>query len=179
MASTLDPINVVAGKNVYELSPPIGANIRNVTRIWYLGRELKVINNDDSAVGAETYNPDFATADIAVGDPTCALYDYVTRTISFDRLPLAAEAKGITVRCALSPSRTATTVPDFLLSDYEDAIANGAISRIARIPAQGYTDQSTAALSQSIYAAARHSATIRANKASARSESRVAMRPFA
>lgn len=55
-------------------------------------------------------------------------------------IPTVAVAGGLTYRLALKPLRTATEVEDFLLEDYYQTLAKGALSVLLRIPKKAWTD---------------------------------------
>lgn len=176
---TLDPIDTTALITEYDLSPPAGALIHAVNNSWFKGRPLTVANTDSNHIRPEIFNNQFPGANVQPGDPLLLIVNYADKTFTLDPAPQYTESKTLTLRATLKPTRASQSVPDILLQEYEFAISQGAISRLARIPGQSFTDMNVAAIASGFYGDARHSATIRANKTFARSQARVAMRPFA
>lgn len=176
---TLDPISSVVGENKYELSPPIDATIHSVVSAWYKDMPVEVINSDSGVVRPEFYNDKFSNARNDLGDPTALLVDINNKQMTLYPTPKNSDAFALTVRAVLRPSRTAMKVPDFLLHDYEYAITQGAIARIARMPGNDFSDLNTAAMAAGVYMNAKGAAKVRSNKTFARSQVSVKMRPLA
>jgi hypothetical protein len=176
---TLDPVSTVYGMRTYDLSPPIGANIVSVTKAWHRNIEIKVINGDARSIRPELYNDSFQGAGNNPGTPRLLLVDFENSAMVLDPPPSTTEDNALTIRVVLKPSRTAQSVPNLLLEEYEYAISQGAIARIASVPSQPFTDKQAALIANVEYLKARADAAIRANKTFARSQSAVRPRPFA
>lgn len=176
---TLEPITTVADTNIYGIDAPLTSDVIEIKHAWYKSTRLKIINGDVRDIKAEFYNSEFPDAHVIKGDPRTLLVDYEQKVFSVSPVPEDAVSKALTIRVALKPTRNTMTVPDFLLTDYEYAITQGAIGRIAEIPAQAFTSTAMALSAKSAYAVERHNAAVRANKTFARSQTSVAQRPFA
>jgi hypothetical protein len=189
---TLPPINTVANEMAYVVNPPVintivgntltvtpsATQIHSLVRIWYLTIEIGILNDDSGLVRPEFYNTNFSTADVAAGFPRAGLYDRVTGTLTLNRAPTQSDVAALTIRAAMIPDASATTVPDFLLQDYSFAIAQGVISRIADIPGATFTNPGLAVKADMNYRSAKSRARVRANRGMARAGVAVAFRPF-
>lgn len=175
---TLDSIDVAANTREYLVQPPLNSQILSIAGAWYKRRPIGILNADSSQLVPEQLASGFAGEQTAPGEPNTVLYSLVDKSITVNPVPASDLTAAITLRVVLRPTRTATTVPDFLLTDYEYAIAQGAISRITRIPGQTFTDFATSALTEREYISARNQAMVRANKTFSRSQASIKMRPF-
>lgn len=176
---TLDPVATSYGIRRYDLSPPPNASIVRTVKVWHRNTELPLMNSDSRLLRPELYNDLFPNASNTPGIPRTALVDFENTQLAVDPAPNMSEPNALTVRVVLKPSRTATTVPDLLLNEYEYAIAQGAISRLAKVPSQPFTDTNIALAAAVEYRTLRHDAAIRANQNFSRSQTTVRGRPFA
>ena len=71
-------------------------------------------------------------------------------------IPIATAnvADSIQVRSILSSATTLTTLPDFIMHEYEEDLRNGALARLMRIPGKDWTNLTAASAYASLYKAA-------------------------
>ncbi len=70
----------------------------------------------------------------AKGEPTQYFHRNSHSEIMFNREPNKTEVQAMVCSFALKPMRTATTLPDFLYTDWLEAIESGALSRLLVMP---------------------------------------------
>ena len=137
----LAAISSVSGQAAYTLVPPAGTEVVAVKTLCYNGSRLQPTSED----GLDSL---YATSDwrSRTGTP---LYFYQTADTGVIRLfpaPESVVVGAIKVNAALRPAATATTVPDFLYTDWKDVIAAGTKFRLFMMTASAWGDPTKAAI---------------------------------
>ncbi len=164
----LDVFFTVDGRKVYDLDPPTSSHtIARVLSVECDGRVLNGLLQEDTA-GLST-------------DPSRPLAFYTTRTdneLLLNLYPIPDDRYRATAHVALKPTRTAQQLDDDLFTIWADAIIDGAISRIARIPGQPFTDVNYAMAMANSAREKTAKARIEAYNGRIRGGTAVKMRPF-
>lgn len=165
----LTAFSAVAGTSDYTLAAP-SANeaISRVLEVSVDGRAIRSVPSTD-AFGLQAQS----------GTPTSF---YTTRAGSQLKLvlyPTPDKAATVVVDAALKPTRTATQVQDDLYDLWLDTLAAGAVSRIAAIPGQSFTDFPLAAVKQAEFISGLKKARIDGRTGRVKASARVTLRPFA
>lgn len=174
---TTDPIDIKTGVATYEMDIPAGTEILSFRDAWVGTRPLKF-------VGTFSANTPFAQIDMVAGkkaplnDPV-EVFIRLPGTVVLYPTPKADLAKGLTVTLSLQPTLSADTIPDILANDWIEAIANGAVSRLASMPKQPFTDPAVAADASSIYSGYVGLAKLETWKGRGMADQQVTMRPLA
>ena len=85
-------------------------------------------------------------------------------------MPAETVGSAITMRVALKPSRTATTINDVLLEDYFEVISAGAKYRLLLSQGKPYTSPQLAAVERDFYISGINKAKQRATRGHLRSD---------
>jgi len=129
---TLDRISVVSDTRTYDLTVPVAQN----------GEVVSILNVKYKPDGAD--DDEFKRLDpisekqqdlldsgswsfLSSPRPNYFYSDFVNKQINFYQIPTEASASGLLVKVALRPIGPSDDVPDFLLTDFEDEIADGAL----------------------------------------------------
>ncbi len=171
----LDPMDAVQGVIENDLDTPNGTVTHQILEAWFNARALSQFKSGDVVSRPDAFNQLFAGANVVGGVP-CAVQLTPNNTFLFDVAPAFTSPAAITMKVATKPTRTATTVDDILF-EYADAIGQGAVSRLMRLPGQPFTSAAWS-LHQSTYESERTRARIRAEKSFGRAASYVRPRRF-
>lgn len=172
----LDPVTVVAGTSDYDLEPPTFQLVSKILKLWYKSTELSPMA-PDNIKNAEVYNRLFTDADTGRSDPRFFLQKDTT-TFSIYPVPKNTVANAITIRAALKPSRSASTVEDVLFQDYAETIAQGAKYRLLSMPGKPWMNGPASAAALSMFTAGVNVARQRASRGGTRADLRVQIRSF-
>lgn len=126
--------------------------------------------------GQTTYDLDLPGGAVLVkvyGLSGVGVVDLVEKTVMFDEVP----TETVTLRVALQPSRTATTIPDVVGERFGEAIAAGAIARMLIMPGKEWTNPQMAAYHMGVYEAGVSDALVR--RARGNSDHSLTVRPYA
>lgn len=174
---TTDPVDIKANVSTYELDIPADTEIVSFRDVWVGTRPLDIADQFgvltpyalvDSVAGAKAPTNDPVKAFVR---PPLTLVLYPT--------PKANLAKGLTARVAVRPTLTAEAVPDDLANDWLEAVVNGAIYNLAKLPSQPFSNPAVAAeaLTQVNYHTAQ--AKLETWRGKGMAEQTVSMRPLA
>jgi hypothetical protein len=133
-----DPITVVKGLIDYDFEPPTGYLVVKVMKAWIETRELEPVA-PDYIQDPVFYNPSFSGA-IKKEAPPMIYVQKDERSVSVYPFPDKTIPLGLTMRVALKPTITSTTVEDFILQDYAEVIASGTLFRLLASPNKPYTE---------------------------------------
>jgi hypothetical protein len=172
----LDPIDAIQGQIENDLDTPNGTLTHLILEAWYEGRPMGQFKSSDTSSQAEAFNLLFAGADVDGGVPKSVQLT-PTNTFLFDVAPAATSLAAVTMKVATKPNRTTTTVDDLLFNDYADAIGQGVVSRLMRIPGQTFTGKDWT-IYEGNYLSTRTGARIRADKSFGRAPTTVRSRRF-
>ncbi|MEN6540823.1 MAG: hypothetical protein ABFC67_14545 [Mizugakiibacter sp.] len=120
------PVAAVEATTAYSFAPPDGAKVERVLAAWLDGVPLTVKNATD-LLGVDDWKT-------ATGTPTHLV---VLNDTQFRLYPLGAGSVDLTV--TLKPSRAATTIDDAIFEAHVDAIADGAIGKLAALPGKPWS----------------------------------------
>jgi hypothetical protein len=167
-----DPVNIVAGRNDYDLDSPVAQMlVCKVMKAWYGTRVLTPTGPDDMD-DPTVYN---ATLQGGQGLPL----NYIQReerVITLWPRPTADAAGALTMRVALKPTRAALSVDDVLFEDWVEVIASGAKAMLQAMAAKAFTNPTLAIANQGAFLQGINRAQVRANKGNTRTNLSVRMR---
>lgn len=123
----LDTIYLVANLRDYDLDIPAGTEVVRLQRATVNGAPINV-------AGWSTLAVDLSSNESQGGRQILASSDLLTVTLGNEG---EAGAK-LQVQVALMPSRTATSIPDDVLSKHVDAVIEGAKYNLMRVPGPLY-----------------------------------------
>lgn len=123
---TLTAIDLVAAQASYALVTPTDSEVVRITQVT-ANSELLWRDSDADVIGdTQSADPKYLR-----DEPPFTLIDTLaTITLVTDEVPTASVTAGLTVIAALKPTATAATLPDFLFTQYSDAMRYGTLSRL-------------------------------------------------
>ena len=170
----IDNISVVKGQIDYDLDPPTGYKVCKIMKAWYLSNEL-IPTAPDMVAAPQVYNQSMTDAPSQNGIPG----GYIQKdneTFSVYPAPAESVANAITMRVALKPTRTSTSIEDFLFEDYAEVIAKGTLKRLMLQPAKTYSNNEMAVANNVMYEQGINSARQRSTRGYVRSSQQVKLR---
>lgn len=168
-----DPVTAIANIMDYDLEPPKDRLVVKIMSAWFKGNPLDPIAPDE--VHTPSIYNQRSGALVNKGDPRQYLQKDA-RTFSVYPIPQKTDAQSITMRVALKPTRSATTIDDLIYEEYAETVGRGAVSRLAISPGKPYSDEKLAAVSNALYLAGLNVARDRAQKGYVRSSKQVKLR---
>ena len=137
----LAAISSVANQAAYTLVPSVGTEVVAIKTLSYDGSRLQPTSENE-------LDGLYATSDwrVRTGTPLYFYQTADTGMVSLFPAPEAAVVGAIRINAALRPAATATTVPDFLYTDWKDAIAAGAKFRLFMMSSSAWGDTTKAAI---------------------------------
>lgn len=170
MRQKLDTFYCYNGRAQYDLDvPSCDYQIARVLSVKVNGRLLNGVLQEDK---------DDLPADQA-GTPLRFYTTRVDNALVLNLHPAPTERFPVVVEVALKPTRDTDRVDDELYNVWADAIIDGALSRICRVPNQPFSDVSFAAAMQASFADKTARAKIEGYHGRMRGNSTVKTRPFA
>lgn len=173
LQTDLDPITTIPTISDYDLEPPNNRLVVKIMKMWFKG-----VNLDPRALD-EIYTPSpFNTNSGALverSDPRF-YYQKDARTFSVYPIPNARDSLAITLRVALKPTRSATTIDDLIYEEYAETIGHGAITRLALSPDKPYSNPQLAAGRNALYISGLNVARQRAQDGYVRASKQVRIR---
>jgi hypothetical protein len=142
----LDPLTTVANIYEYDLEPPSGTVVHKVMWVVHEGVDLEPISTNL----LEQRLPKWRNRDNA-GTPQY----FVKNSQSLFWLvpvPQATSPSSTVLRVQLKPTHTSTACDDDVMTDYREAIINGALTRLLRMPSREWTDYNGASVFNSLFA---------------------------
>lgn len=131
-----DPVTVIYNIVDYDFEPPTNYLVSKIMKAWYKDTELQPVA-PDSISSALLYNSSFANAVKPNQDPS-VYTQKDERTYSIYPFPKETVASALTMRVALKPTRSSTTIEDSIFEDYAEVIGNGAKYRLMMSPNKPY-----------------------------------------
>lgn len=122
----LDPIDIVAGQQVYTMTLPTDADLSKVMRVIIDGVD-QIPLSEKPAGSSFGYAP-YYTVNIS------------TNQITLVKSPLDNVPAGLQICIALKPTITAFQVPEILLSQYPEAISYGALGNLCAMVGRPFSD---------------------------------------
>lgn len=173
LQTDLDPITTIPNISDYDFEPPNDRLVVKIMKMWFKG-----VNMDPRALD-EIYTPSaFNTRSGALverSDPRI-YYQKDARTFSVYPIPNVKDVSAITLRVALKPTRSATTIDDLIYEEYAETIGNGAITRLALSPDKPYTSPGMASARNALYISGLNVARQRAQDGYVRASKQVRIR---
>lgn len=170
-----DPITVVANTVDYDLEPPTGYLVVKVQKAWLDNMPLDPIAPDFVREPA-VYNRLYATYNAESASTPRGYLQKEERSISVWPKPDRKYTNGLTMRVALKPTRTSTSIEDVIFEDYAEAIAQGALYRLQLSPNKAYSNAEMAAINKGLFEQGINVARQRASRGHVRSNLSVKMR---
>lgn len=157
----LAAVDVVAGVSQYTLTPPTDAQITGVVMVRCKGTTLSVLAGGEWPYGST-----------AQGQPQVWKFE-PTDTLRIFPIPTEAMAGGLEVVARCVPSTTATTFPDWLMDEWSEVLAYGALSTVLMGKGQPWKDSQLAIHYKAEFKRGIASARIKDMKSGARTGLRV------
>lgn len=129
------------GEGAVTLAAPAGASVHEVEGVWFNGRRLDVVPFDEMPMGEATDGDPHTFTQAERGKIVC--------------WPAPSSAASVVVSRILKPSRAAQELPDFLLEDFGDAIADGALADLLAMHETPWMNLTLAAAHASRFQAAK------------------------
>jgi hypothetical protein len=134
------PIDLVAGQAAYTLAT--GQAQSEVVRLTSLalGADLLWLDRDpdeNSTATEPQYEPQDSPFTLDAG--------LTTITLTADEVPTASLAAGLVIQGVLKPTMAATELPDFLLTQYSEAMRFGVLSRLMLMAKKPWQDRALGA----------------------------------
>jgi hypothetical protein len=145
--------------------------IVKIMKMWFKDQEMAAVM-PDNVTDPTLYNKNYDGAIVNKSVPT-VYFQKDERTFTISPASLNTERSGITMRVALKPTRSSTTVEDVLLEDYADIIGAGALARLQYQTGKPYSDAKSATINQVKFEKGMNVARQRANRGYVRSDLRV------
>lgn len=145
----LTAINLVANQSAYALPMPVNAELVRITRLVVASELLWEDKERDDrytqSVGGflpkyQRNEPPFMLSD-----------DLSTITLIAAETSTASLTAGMAITAALKPTATAAALPDFLKSQYSDAMRHGTLSRLMMMGKKPWGDRPLATEYQRMY----------------------------
>lgn len=143
-----EPIRLIDGVSQYDMEAPSGARVLTIANVWAAARELVPV----TMAKLVYVLPNWQTACSAQPTYFNAARDWSTLTVY--PIPLQAQQAPLTFRAQYAPSRVATTLPDFLVDHFFDALMSGAKARLMLQSNVRWSNPVMAAVHQQTYEAA-------------------------
>lgn len=168
-----DPVTAIVNIMDYDLEPPKDRLVVKIMSAWFKGQELDATAPDEVKTPS-IYNQRSGYV-VNKGDPRLYIQKDA-RTFSVYPIPDKTSASAITMRVALKPTRSATTIDDLIFEEYAETVGRGAVSRLAISPGKPYSNDKLAAISNALYGAGLNVARDRAQKGYVRASKQVKLR---
>jgi len=144
----LDPVTTVSKIYEYDLEAPSGTSIQKILWVTHQGKDLEPITTalleQRLPKWRETAN---ASTPSFFVKQTSALFWLAP-------MPSTTSVSSTIIRAVLKPTHTSTGCNDDVMNDYRDAILNGALFRLLRIPNRDWTDLKAANLYGQLFSVA-------------------------
>ena len=141
----LSPISTVAGTYEYTLAAPANTVVHKVMWVVHDGKDLEPI----STGLLEQRLPNWRDSDNR-GTPEYFIKDG-QNSLWLVPVPEASQSNSTIARVQLKPTHTSTEADDYIINDCHDAIVNGALFRLLRLPSKDWTDYSGAQVYGSLF----------------------------
>lgn len=136
LTQTLDAFSTVSGLVSYDLETPNRQmKVARVLAVTIDGKEIK-----------GTFTEDVPTLPDREGQPTSFYTTRIDSEFVLNLHPLPDDKYSVITTVALSPTISATSLEDELVTVWSDGIVDGAIARIARVPNQPFSSFDVAML---------------------------------
>lgn len=130
----LDPVTTVSGIYEYDLETPSGTSIHKVLWVTHEGQDLEPMTSSL----LEQRLPRWRQTD-QNGVPQYFVKQS-SELVWLAPAPSTTSAASTIIRVVLKPAHSSSGCADDVMNDYRDAIINGALFRLLRIPNRDWTD---------------------------------------
>lgn len=144
----LDPVTTVSGIYEYDLEAPSGTSVHKVLWVSHHGKDLE----PTTSVLLEQRLPKWRETDQA-GMPVYFIKQS-SSVVWLAPAPSTTSANSTIIRAVLKPTHTSQSCDNDVMNDYRDAIVNGALFRLLRIPNRDWTDFKHSQLYANLFAQA-------------------------
>lgn len=157
-----EPTDIIAGEARYGFSPPAGSKVVLVMHASVFPTdsccsELSQVTADE----LNKHRPDWPTYE---SDKPFAFFMDTDSSIRVIGIPKETLLAYFTLTVALKPSRSATECPDFLLEDWAEAIAHGALVRLHAMVGKPWSEKTLISYHQQKFRAAISAARSKTSK---------------
>lgn len=146
--TTSAPQSVTANVGSYTLTVPSETAVASVIKVWYGAKQLAPANAADID-SILAYVATAGTDTVQTGVPN-TYYELTPGVIGVYPVPQVSVSNILSARVATKPTRAAVNVSDILYNDWAEVLVAGAVSRLASLQGQVYTNvpQATASYTQ-------------------------------
>lgn len=173
---TLDPLSTDEGVLEYEVFPPAGEAVICPLQVWFKSRYLEPVAAD-LIRSVQAYNIDVPDVTAISATPTQYFWT-APSTIGLYPVPDTSEVSTLTVRAALKPTRSATTLEDVLYDNWIDVIVAGTLARLHMMKDQPWASADRALVQAQKFRAGTQRARIEGTVGRVRGSLSVRMRGF-
>lgn len=135
----LDPVDVEAGVNQYDIDVEQGARVATVKDVWASTYRLEPVTMDRLVAVLPDWQTISTSTPLFYTAPTDNSYINVYPT------PLAAIPGALVIRVAYAPTLAATSLPDSVVNQYLEPLLSGAKHRLMVMPERQWSNQALAA----------------------------------
>lgn len=128
----LDAITTISNIYEYDLEPPTGTTVHKILWVTHDGQDLEPLTTTLLEQRVPRWRTDNGLPVYFV-KPTASLIWLVP-------IPSAKVVNSTIIRAVLKPTHTSTTCDESIMDEYRDAIVNGALFRLLRIPGKDWSD---------------------------------------
>jgi len=156
------PTDVLAGEARYGFSTPVGAKVVLVVQAYVVGSDSTLGTLAQTTVDElNRYRPDWTTL---VTEKPFAFFMDTDSSIRLVGVPAETLPAYLSLAVALKPARSATECPDFLLEDWAEAIAHGALVRLHAMVGKPWSEKTLISYHQQKFRAAISAARSKSSK---------------
>tara|TARA_S200000501_G_scaffold85564_1_gene78236 strand:+ start:1769 stop:2452 length:684 start_codon:yes stop_codon:yes gene_type:complete len=155
----LDPITTVANVYEYDLEAPTGTTVHKIMWVTFNGTSLEPVTSEL----LEQRKPKWRDSNY-YGEPEYYVQQSGT-SMWLAPVPNVTTASSVIVRAQLKPTHTSTACDEQIMNEYRDAIVNGALFRLLRMPGRDWSDLQGAGIYSGLFAEAVVTAERRARHA--------------
>jgi len=130
----LDPVTTVANIYEYDLEAPSQTTVHKIMWATFEGKDIEPI----STGLLEQRKPNWRDAD-HYGEPEYYVQQS-SSTIWLVPVPNANTVSSTVIRAQLKPTHTSTACDEQIMDEYRDAIVNGTLFRLLRMPGRDWSD---------------------------------------
>lgn len=179
LRQTLDHLDTEAGVLEYDLSSMNQNSQESVfcpMQVWFKGCLLEPVSADLIA-NVQAFSTDVTGNTITQSAPTQYFWT-APSTLGLYPIPDVSELKTITVRAAVRPKRTATTLNDVLYDDWVEAIAAGTLARLHAMKDQPWASSDRSQIQRRYFHECIQRARVESSSGRVRGSMSVRMRSF-
>jgi hypothetical protein len=139
----LDPITTTSSIYEYDFDAPSGTIVHKIIWAIYDGNVLEPVTSGLLEQRESDWRNNTGTPEYILKQNQ--------ENFWIVPVPSVSKTEGLILRVALKPTHTSTSCDSTVMSDNRDAIVNGALFRLLRIPSKDWTDFNAANIYASLY----------------------------